>query len=241
MNRKLMVLNLVLAAVVVYGGFQFRSQWLAAKAREAATLNRQVKPAAAPQFTPLPSEPPVLSSGYADIAQRMLFDRSRNSTVVIEVAPPPPPAPPPPVPALPAYHGMMNLGDGPTAVMSVNSTAPHQEVHRGDLIGQFKLVDVNSEEIVLEWNGQVIHKKLDEVQQRREPSGDSRTAESTAPSAPVTPVIKSQTGPGADTGRGFKVCDANDSTPTGAVVGGYQKVAIPTPWGVACRWDPVGR
>ena len=48
----------------------------------------------------------------------MLFDRSRNSTVVVEVPPPPPPKPMPP---LPAYHGMMNLGDGPVAVMSVNA------------------------------------------------------------------------------------------------------------------------
>ena len=111
MNRKLLILDVVLAAVAVYAGFQFRGQWLAAKAREAAILNRKLTPPPPPQFAPLATAPPVLSAGYAEIAQKLLFDRSRNSTVVVEVPPPPPPKPMPP---LPVYHGMMNIGDGPS-------------------------------------------------------------------------------------------------------------------------------
>ena len=240
MNRKLMVLNLVLAAVVVYGCFQFRGEWRAARAREAATLGQELKPAPPPLFTPLSPEPPVLSAGYADIAQKMLFDQSRNSTVVIEVAPPPPP---PPMPALPRFHGMMNLGDGPTAIMGVNSSAPYQEVRPGGLIGQFKLLDVNSEEISLEWEGQVIHKKLEEVTQRGAsgPAAESPSLDSARGALQVQPAIRMQTGPGADTGAGFKMCEPNDSTPVGTVVNGYVKALYPTPFGQACRWDPVRR
>src|SRR2546430_9104949 len=55
------------------------------KAREAAALNHKVPKLAPPPFTPLPQTPPVLPTGYADIAQKMLFDKSRNPTVVVDV------------------------------------------------------------------------------------------------------------------------------------------------------------
>jgi hypothetical protein len=132
LNRKLLILDVVLAGVAVYAAFQFRSQWLAARAREAATLNQKLAPPPPPQFTPLPAAPPVLSAAYAEIAQKLLLDRSRNSTVVIEVPPPPPPKPMPP---LPAYHGMMNLGDGPAAILSLSAAAPQEEIHPGEVIG----------------------------------------------------------------------------------------------------------
>jgi hypothetical protein len=187
LNRKLLILDVVLAAVAVYAGFQFRSQWMAAKAREAAILNRKPAPPPPPQFTPLATAPPVLSAGYAEIAQKLLFDRSRNSTVVVDVPPPPPPKP---VPPLPVYHGMMNIGDGPAAILSINAGSPQMEIHPGEAIGPFKLVDINSQEIALEWDGKVIRKTVDEILDR------------------TTRQV---------------VADAN------------------TPFGNACRWDPVGR
>ena len=61
------------------------------------------------------------------------------------------------------------------------------------------------------------------------------------PPPPVLPVIKTPLGPGEDTGRGYKVCQPNDSTPDDSVVDGYRKVSLRTPFGNACRWDPVGR
>jgi hypothetical protein len=239
LNRKLLILDVVLAAVAVYAGFQFRSQWMAAKAREAAVLNRKPAPPP-PQFTALATAPPVLSAGYAEIAQKLLFDRSRNSTVVVEVPPPPPPKPMPP---LPVYHGMMNIGDGPAAILSINAGSPQMEIHPGDEIGPFKLVDVNSQEIALEWDGKIIRKTVDEILDRstRQVVADANTPAPAAPPPPVVPVIKTPLGPGEDTGRGYKVCNPNDSTPDEAVVDGYRKVSIATPFGNACRWDPVGR
>jgi hypothetical protein len=238
LNRKLLILDVVLAAVAVYAGFQFRSQWLAAKAREAAIMNQKPNPLPPPQFTPLSTAPPVLSAGYAEIAQKLLFDRSRNSTVVVDVPPPPPPKPMPP---LPVYHGMMNIGDGPAAILSVNAGSPQMEVHPGEMIGPFKLVDVTTQDIALEWDGKIIRKTVDEILDRttRQVVADASTPVSAA--APVIPVVKTPIGPGEDTGRGYKVCAPNDSTPDGSVVDGYRKVAIATPFGSACRWDPAGR
>jgi hypothetical protein len=240
LNRKLLILDVVLAAAAVYAGFQFRSQWMAAKAREAAILHRQPAPLAAPQFTPLATAPPVLSAGYAEIAQKLLFDRSRNSTVVVDVPPPPPPKPMPP---LPVYHGMMNIGDGPAAILSVNATSPQMEIHPGEVIGPFTLVDVNTQEIALEWDGQIIRKTVDEILDRttRQVAADANTPAPAGPSPAVLPVIKTALGPGEETGRGYKTCNVNDNTPDGSVVDGYRKVSLPTPFGNACRWDPVGR
>jgi hypothetical protein len=239
LNRKLLILDVVLAAVVVYAGFQFRSQFRAVQAREGALTDRKPGPLPPPQFTPLATAPPVLSAGYAEIAQKLLFDRSRNSTVVVEVAPPPPPKP---VPPLPVYHGMMNIGDGPAAIMSLNAGSQQMEIHPGDAIGQFKLVDVNTQEIALEWDGKVIHKTVDEILDRsvRQVVADSNTAPP-APPLPVLPVIMTPLGPGEDTGRGYKTCLVNDSTPDQTVVDGYRKVSTRTPFGQSCRWDPVGR
>ena len=240
MNRKLLILDVVLAAVAVYAVVQFRSQRLAAKAHEATILNQKRTPLAAPQFTPLATAPAVLSAGYAEIAQKLLFDRSRNSTVVVEVVPPPPPKPMPP---LPVYHGMMNIGDGPAAILSVNATAPQMEIHPGETIGPFKLVDVTSQEIALEWDGKIIRKTVDEILDRttRQVVAEAAAPAPTAPPPPVQPVIKSALGPGDDTGRGYKVCQPNDNTPDDTVVDGYKKVSLRTPFGNACRWDPVGR
>lgn len=239
MRRKLVVLNIVLAGVVVYAGVRFRQEWLAARARERATMNRRVPPVPAPKFTPSPIDPPVVASGYADIANKMLFDKSRNPVVVEVVAPPPPP---PPMPPLPYYHGMMNLGgDGPTLFFSIGN-GPHQALHIGEMIGQFKLVSVNSVEITFEWNGQQVRKSMDELSGTAKTApvqevADSRTAAPAAVAAAPPPPAR--TGPGEDTGRGFRACSNNDGVADGAVVDGFRKVTYPTPFGQSCRYEPV--
>ena len=244
MKRKLLLLNLTMALVVVYAGWQLRREWVAAKAREAETLGKKLKPAPPPPFTPLQPAPPVVAAGYADIVQKTLFDRSRNPTVVVE-APPPPPAKP--MPPLPAYHGMMNVGDGITAVMSVAPGAPHQGIHIGEPIGQFKLVDVNTEEIALEWDGQTIRKKLDELVDNSPAAQQAGAApartEVPAPAAvaAAAPAVPVEAGPGGDAGAGFRACVPNDTTPSGAVKDGYRKNVVQTPFGPSCRWEPVKR
>ncbi|HEY7391861.1 MAG TPA: hypothetical protein VH640_25315 [Bryobacteraceae bacterium] len=241
MNRKLVLLNLALLAVLAYAGWQLRVRWAAAKARAGAELSKRIKPLPPPPFALLPAAPPVVPATYAQIAQQDLFDRSRNPTVEVVVPPPPPPKPMPP---LPVYHGQMNIGSGPMAILSEKANTQHQALHAGESIGQFKLVDVTTEEIDFEWEGKVIRKKVDELLDRTAASAAAAAAPARTeqPSAPApTPVAKSAIGPGADTGRGFKVCDPNDNTPVGTVVDGYRKTENATPFGKACRWDPVGR
>jgi len=236
----MLLLNAVLLAAVVYAGVQLRNRWKGAKAREAARLNIPVRPLPPPGYQKLEPAPAVLPSAYNDVAQKMLFDRSRNPNVVIET---PAPAPPPPMPSLPVYHGMMNIGDsGPIAILSLG-TGAHQAIHPGDPIGKFKLVDVNSEEIAYEWNGQTVRKRLDELSESATanaapPAGAGRTEAPPPPPPQQSEVLK---GPGEDTGRGFKTCNMQDGNASGAVVDGYRKVVYTTPFGQVCRWEPLGR
>lgn len=243
MKRKIVILNVVLAAVVIFASFQLRSAWRSAKHREAATLHPKafVKPPAVAPYSPLPTAEPVLSAGYNAIAQKDLFDPSRNPNVVVEVQPPPQPPPPPPMPPLPHYFGQMNL-DGVSAILSEAANSPQKSVKPGDTIGQFKLVDVSTQEIFFEWNGELVRRRLDELTDRGRQSSNAQAGPA-APQAPppAAPVIKTPTGPGEMAPQGYKVCNPNDSTPDGAVVDGYRKVAYSTPFGSACRWDPLGK
>jgi hypothetical protein len=240
LNRKLLFLDAVLVAVVVYVGFQLRDAARAAKAREAAKLNLQLKPPAAPIFRPLPPEPPVMPSAYLNIPDKMLWDRSRNSVVVVE--PPPPPPPPPPMPPLPIYHGMMSLGSsGLTAFFSLSADAQHQAIHIGETIGQFKLLSVNSDEIALEWDGQVVRKTVAELSGQKGVAPvqvtQDRTDSGTPPPAP--PPVKS--GPGELTNFGSKTCFINDGNAEGTVIDGFKKVNHTNPFGTNCTWEPVGK
>ncbi len=243
MNRKLLVLDAVLLGVVVYAGVQLHKEWKGARARESAKLHRPLPVVKPPAYSPLPAEPPVMATGYATIAEKMLFDKSRNPTVVIE----PPPVPPkPPMPPLPVYHGMMNIGpEGPLAILSVNANSAHQAVHPGEQIGQFKLVDVNSEEMVLEWQGEVIHKRVDELSARLAPPAaqqePARTETVPPPAAAAAPPPAARSGPGDSTQFGFKTCSVSDGQAEGAVVDGYKKVMHATPFGQSCTWEPVGK
>jgi hypothetical protein len=234
-----MFLNLALLGLAIFAGVQLRGRWKAAKARAAAELNRKAPPAPAPPYIAHPIPPPAVPAAYIDIAQKMLFDRSRNSEIPVEAPPPPPP--PPPVPPMPVFHGAMNLGDGPIAILSVNATAPQQEVHPGDMIGPFKLLAISRDDLTFEWNGQAIRKSLDEISDHgaapAQNAASGRTESITPGPAPAVP--KQALGPGEQTQFGYKQCRPDDSSPEGTVQDGFRKVAVKTPFGTSCIWEPV--
>jgi hypothetical protein len=235
----LLILDVALIAAAIYAGVRVRGQMQAAKARQDAFLSRRVAPPASPPLPALPSVPPVLPVDYADIAQKMLLDKSRNSTVVIET----PPAPPPePVPPLPFYHGQMRLpGEGPIVILSETTGAQHQAVHPGETIGPFKLVEANSQQLAFEWKDKIIRKNLDELLDRSGAASAASVAAANARHAATPPpsVPKSQLGPGVDLNPDVKACVSNDSYGDGAEVGGYRKSMTPSPFGVACQWVKV--
>ena len=241
MNRKLVLLNVVLALVVIFGGVQLRNQYRAAKARQAALSGAHVPAPPEPHFYPLANDPPVLPSGYKDVAMQDLFHPTRNPEIVKELPPPPPP--PPPMPELPRFHGQMNIGDGLITLLVEKAGEQEKPIRLGETIGQFKLVDVNTSEITFAWtfNGALVRRTLSSLMDHAAAEAvvaDARSSQ--APAAPPPPPpIKSAIGPGDVTGFGTRTCDANDSTPAGTVVNGFKKTEGRTPFGPFCVWDPV--
>lgn len=160
MNRKLLALDMVLGAGLIYGGFHLYNRWSAARIRQAAMPGLPPIAASVPPLAPLPPQPAVLATSYKDVAMHDLFDASRNPDV--EEEPPPPPPPPKQPPPLPSYHGMVDFGDkdGPVALIIPADDPRHIEVHAGETIGEFKLMSFNRQEMTLDWEGKLIHKRL---------------------------------------------------------------------------------
>jgi hypothetical protein len=250
LNRKLLILDVVLGAGVIYGGLQLHSQWVAAKARQAGMPGAAPKTAPPPGLAPLPQQPAVLPSGYKAIAVNTLFDPSRNPNIPVD--PPPPPPPPAVPPPLPAYHGSMDIGDGPVAMMSENGSSAYKKVHPGGVIGPFKLLSFGREEFAVEWEGKVIHKRLDEggaeksaaAPQAVEPAFTPGLIPGRAPAetTPPPPQPTMDLGPGTDMTESIKACQPGDSSPPGTVSGGYRKEVNRTPLGSSqCIWRAVGK
>jgi hypothetical protein len=242
LKRKLLLLNLALVALVALAGWRARQAWVEADRRERAVLRAPLKPLPAPPFASLPAVEPLTATAYEDVAQKMLFSPDRNPTVVIE------PAKPKPMPPLPVAYGVLNLGDGPTAVLSEKARSPHRAFHPGETIGEFKLLAVSTEELAFEWEGKKIVKKVEELRERPASEGGPSASEtaSRAPRPPPAPVPaltqvtpERPLGPGESAGGGIRVCQAGDNTPAGAVVQGMRKVVSSTPFGKVCRWEPV--
>jgi len=247
MSRKLVALDLALVVLLVWAGYGLRQMWLSAKAREAAEWSHRTGTVPVPPLTPLPNPPAVVPAKYKTIADQFLLDKSRNPDVPVE--PPPAPPPEPPMPPLPVYHGLMNLGDGPAAFLSVSATTPCEMIHPGETIGQFKLLSVNEKEIALEWHGKTIHKLAEELMDNSASSTDQQQAAtgarpglaaSVAAPAAKPPEPPSEKGPGEQNQFGTASCQTNDSTPVGTVTNGMRKVERVTPFGRICLWESVG-
>lgn len=235
MRKRLLLLDLLLLALLVVVGERVRQRWLEARKRESVVLGQPLRQAPPPPYAPLAPVTPPLAAAYADVAQQMLFSSERNPTVVVEVAEPPK------MPDLPAFYGLVNIGDGPTAFMAEKPGGPHKEVRFGQEIGEFKLVTVTRDEIVLEWHGERVTKKLQELTvQPAEPSPAAEAAPPPKPQVQSTQVSAAQQSvPGMDLGSGRRACQPGDNAPAGAVADGYRKVVKDFPFGKVCEWVAV--
>ena len=185
----------------------------------------------------------LTAADFADVAMKNLFSKDRNPNVIVD---PSAPAACKPQPPFPVAHGVM-LWDGvpPTIVLSEKAGGPQKGYHPGDTIGPWKIVSVDNSYADFEWDGKEFKKRIDELIDRTpiaqaEPPAPA-SAPANAPPKPATQTLSnnSHSGPGSDTGSGYKACVAGDSSPNGTVVDGMKKVLTATPFGSGCTWEPV--
>ncbi|MBI4905273.1 MAG: hypothetical protein HY820_16685 [Acidobacteria bacterium] len=236
MTKKLILLNLLLLCALGVIGKQLLDMRRAALARKQAALEQKVKPAPAPPLTPVPVPAAVQAAGYLDVAQQTLFSKDRNPNIAVE------PEKPKPVPTFPKLYGVMNLGDGPMAILS-DGPGKQKTFRAGEKAGQLLLAEIGADALVFEFEKEKFTKKFTELQVKTEEApaggGDSRPAAAAAPATPPPTNIGKVGEPGRETGGGISACSDNDNSPAGTVSNGKRKVITESPFGKVCRWEPV--
>ncbi|MCL6506697.1 MAG: hypothetical protein K6T59_06705 [Bryobacteraceae bacterium] len=182
--------------------------------------------------------PTLAAASYVDAAQKLVFAKDRNPTVVIE------PEPPKVIPPLPVAHGVVNFGDGPLVILSEKPGAPHKSYAPGEKVGDFRLLAVTREDVVFEWEGEKIRRKLEELVERRpqeSPAAAEQPPQPAPAQAPQTTVVNptGEEGFGPSIGNEIRACLPGDTSPPGTVRAGMRKVVTRTPFGNVCRWEPV--
>jgi hypothetical protein len=186
LNRRIVVLNLALLALAGALIWILRTNWIEAKARERAVLQRKVAAKAVLAPPALPAVKAVAPAEYIDVAGKMLFSKDRNPTVVVE---PPKPAPDPVMPALPSYHGQMAF-DEPVILLSASANAVQRSYHAGEQVGDFKLVSFDENRVAFEWKGKNVERKLEELRPKETAAqaGTQAAAPASVSAAAPTPV-----------------------------------------------------
>lgn len=241
MTRRLRLLDLGLLVVLALLSWQMRREWIWAHARTQKFLALRLQPVSVQPLTPLSKVAPLSALAYAQAVMQNLFSRDRNAQVIIDpVAPPPEP----PVPPFPVARGVM-LWDGvpPTVVLSERSGGEQKGYHPGDTIGEWKVVSVDSQYLVLGWNGKEFKKRLDELLDKTNLVADLPPAPAAAAPPPASASTNlsnnAKTGPGLPMGDNSRGCIPGDPAPSGTVVDGMRKVVTATPFGAGCQWVPA--
>jgi hypothetical protein len=250
MRRKLLLANAAFLALAAAGLWRLRVEYKRARGRyQILTADAAKKPARPAPAAEPPAPPPVTPAAYLDAAEKFLFSPDRNPNIIVE----PVKVKEKPRPTLPQLFGVMNIGDGPVAIMAVDSRSPHKVVRIGDNIGEFKLLGATGDDILLEWDGQKIHARVSDVLVRpsQAESAPATVASAPAPAARGSNIMSAN---GSDAGRPneYKIGGPQqtasgviytslpgDTAPNGTIYQGKRKVVRETPFGTQSWWEDV--
>jgi hypothetical protein len=247
LKSKLIALNVALLLAIGAIAWQARVRWLATQVERRQNLNAAVKPVTVPPLKPSPGPDAAQPVQYADVATKNLFSKDRNPTVIVD---PPKVETPKPMPSLPLVYGVLGLPSGTKAIMAEKRGAEVRSVKTGDTVGEFTIASLDTKDVVFDWNGKQISRKLDDLIDRSGATGATGGPQGAAlqPSGPAVaapaaannqPVIAGSPG-NAVAGQAMRACAPGDSSPNGAVVDGYRKTFTASPFGpMGCRWLPV--
>ena len=248
-NKKLLALNVVLGLLVVWGAVELNHRIDQASDRY-RILNPSQPPKEPPSFGSPQAQPKVRPAAHMSIVQRLLFSEDRNPDVEVE----PPPAPAPVVrPAFPRLAGVMELGEGPIALMSPDVETPASPVEVGEKVGEYIFLGSAGDVITLEWNGQKIEAHHAELKggggdstrgrrlSRRRRGGGSDPFGALANSAPAKPKKPEGLGGKYNIGNeirpGVYNGDPKDDSPAGTAFQGLVKRVQNTPFGKKTWWE----
>jgi len=248
LTNKLIALNVALFALLALLIVQVRREWQNAQSRERAFLGKPIQPASAAPLVPYVKPAPLMASNYAGVAQMNLFAQDRNSNVILD---PPAPVVVKPVPPFPVARGVM-LWEGMPPTVVLTDRGVQKGFHPGDAIGEWKIVSIDNQFVVFEWEGKEFRKRLDELLDKTMltaegpgPGGGPPSAAATNLTPPPPAAVQSLSSsarsgePGPDLGGNVKGCAAGDTSPAGTVSGGMRKVVTSTPFGSSCHWESV--
>jgi len=250
-NRKLILLNLLLLALAGWLFWTLRAKWIEMHRHEYAVLAASARARRVPEAPPMPLIKPITAAEYNEVAQKTLFAKDRNPDVIVDPPPPAPPAPPPPpMPELPAYYGTIALFGDPVVLLSLKN-GPQKKYHAGDQVGPFQLISFDREKVVFEWDGKTVERRPDELKGKAAAAAPAAGDDSGANEPPtrVQPVKLIPDPPpnapklsdklGADNGNGVRMCVKGDTTPAGTIIDGYKKVVTMNMFGETCMWQAV--
>ena len=261
-NKKLLALNVVLAVLVVASAAGLYARIGAANERY-SILTPQAPAKDVPDY-PAPEPARRIRPGdYLPIVNRMLFSSDRNP--IIEVAGPLQ-ASPESRPPLPRLVGIMELGEGPVALLSPDLDSPATPIEVGERVGAFTFLGTQGEKVLLQWRDEKIAAMPSElrgspgnVNRRRTGSKSAGAGRTRRPSRQRTTTSQSQARDqsvqvrqpaaqqasaiggkyniGAQMRNGRYRADRNDDSPAGTRYQGFVKRSLVTPFGTSSWWE----
>lgn len=261
-NKKLLALNVVLAVLVVVAAAGLYASIGAANERY-SILTPQVPSKDVPDYPGPESVRRVRAGDYLPIVNRMLFSSDRNP--IIEVAGPPQ-ASPESRPPLPRLAGIMELGEGPVALMSPDLDSPATPIEMGERVGAYTFLGTQGEKVLLQWRDEKIAAMPSELRGSPGNAGRRRTGSRSAGSGRTrrpsrermkTSQSQARTGSvqvrqpagkqagaiggkyniGAQMSNGRYRSDRNDASPAGTRYQGFIKRSLVTPFGTNSWWE----
>jgi len=242
LKPKLIALNLLLVLALGVIVWQARVRWDEAQAKRRNNLSVKVTPIPPPPLTPAPKPDAAPATKYADVATKDLFSKDRNPTVIID---PPKVEEAKKMPPLPVVYGVLGLPSGTKAIMAEKKGLDSRSVKAGDTIGEFKIAALDSQNVIFDWDGKQISRKIEDLIDRSNPAGPGGAPPAAGQAG--GPAVSQNTGQTAPLGPGKQVagqaerpCVPGDTSPPGTVVDGYKKNGRPSPFGmIGCTWVKV--
>ena len=235
MKAKLVALNLVLVAAIGAVVWEARVR-IGETERERRAIPVPHPVRVQPTPVPKPDAPPATK--YEDVAKKNLFAADRNDDIIVD---PPKAEVVKPMPPLPVVYGVMTLPSGTKASMAEKSGETTRMVKTGDTVGEFKITALDAKNVTFDWNGKEISKKIEDLIDRSNQQVAANGPVAAAPPPPAAAAAAPKNPTDANLGKELnpttRACQPGDSSPIGAVVGGYRKQGQQTPFGtIGCQW-----